>query len=87
MDIRAVLLSPPPIFQPGVRFIPNKYPEKRDGMSRNKALENHFENPGIVRPREDEITSLECVSSERGTASSLESNLEHNFYKDASKGA
>lgn len=56
-------------------------------IARNKTLENHFENPGIVRPREDEIPSLEGVSSERGTASSLEINLEHNFYKDAHKRA
>lgn len=56
-------------------------------IARNKTLENHFESPRIFRPREDEITSLEGVLSERGTASSLESNLEHNFYKDAPKRA
>src|SRR6201999_3638953 len=50
-------------------------------IARNKTLENHFENPGIIRPREDEIPSLEGVSAERGTASWLENNLEHNFNK------
>lgn len=56
-------------------------------IARNKTLENHFENSGNIRPREDEIPSLEGVSAERGTASSLENNLEHNFYKDAHKRA
>jgi transposase InsO family protein len=47
----------------------------------NKMVENQFERPGISRPREDEIPSLEGVSDERGTASWLENNLEHNFNK------
>lgn len=47
----------------------------------NKTLENHFEHPGIIRPREDEIPSLEGVSPERGTAPWLQTNLEHNYNK------
>ena len=45
----------------------------------NKTLENHFETSGNIRPREDEMPSLEGISSERGKASWHENNLENNF--------
>jgi hypothetical protein len=35
----------------------------------------------IIRPREDEIPSIEGVSSERGIAPWFESNLEYNYNK------
>lgn len=50
-------------------------------IARNKTLEHHFEQGAISRPREDEIPSLEGVSSKRGTAPWLENKLEHNFNK------
>jgi hypothetical protein len=34
-----------------------------------------------MKPREDEITAIEGISDERGTASWLENKLEHNFNK------
>lgn len=47
-------------------------------IAKEKSIENKFEIP-INRPREDEIPSIEGVSSVRGTAPQIDNYLEHDY--------